>query len=200
MKSVKAIALSISLVVLMATSSFATVQTSWSLDTGSPAGGWYNTYLDSTSIPVDPSGIWRASQTGLTTGSYQLSLEGVGRGNWSANPGASTFEVFRTGYTLKTAEGRVGGVVDYSFSNVGPSEFAFKITYNLPNISTATGIYNLSAYAYGESYDIANPAQWKLTSATVSKTPIPAAALLLGSGLAGLFGVTRARKFRGSAA
>lgn len=64
---------------------------------------------------------------------------------------------------------------------------------------TTDGIYSFQ-FLSGAASGASNPADWSLVSATLknsnppASTPIPAAALLLGSGLLGLFGVNKARK------
>lgn len=76
----------------------------------------------------------------------------------------------------------------------GTSSASWTVSYDV--LYNAAGIYNFSSYLKTPGAS----SSWTLTSATLSnpaKTPIPAAGLLLGSGVLGLFGLGKARRKRG---
>ncbi|KAF0233731.1 MAG: hypothetical protein FD177_1372 [Desulfovibrionaceae bacterium] len=183
---------SLMLIVVCASSGYALT-----IDLPVTSGKWYGTYIDSAFNPVDLTQKWSASQT-LGAGTYELKLDITTRGVWSSVPATDSFEFFAAGSTLKEGGKKYGGSYAEYIVNDGSGNKGYVFTYTLPAITAASGIYAFSAFSVGESYGGPSPAEWKMNSASVSKTPIPAAFLLLGSGLVGLFGVKRVR--RGSAA
>lgn len=177
MKKFKALFTSLALLLVCASSGFAAIDAPW-IFTGDTTK-YYNT-SDNLILEFGSAGKPAAPGTGVLT----LSLDIVAN-NWNA-------------FTLKQHFNTVGEslVQDLYVSPVG-SAFHFE----LPVLTDKSGIYQFELFSTGKA---SSTAYWELSKAQLSnsepsKTPLPAAILLFGSGLVGMFGVNKVRR-RGSSA
>jgi len=128
---------------------------------------------------------------------------------WTENvvvPVGTSSAVFNMGVTLNgawntsiTSFQALASGVNGAITNIYTPNSNLTPSIQIPITLSGAGTYTLSAQSIGA---LGNDASWTINSASVtttpSKTPIPAAALLLGSGILGLFGVNKARKGQGS--
>lgn len=187
MKRTKIALLSLAILLVSVTSSFATVVPGvWSGTTGQLYNG----------DVFNPSEL---SNLSVQAGTYTFNVSGVASGFW----GVQVIPASTAPYYTLMAEA-VGGFANSSpivfgtFSHSGTSVDPFSTS---ASFGLATGIYSFKLVSAGSE----TASWWSPTSASISgsqpigKAPIPAAALLLGSGVLGLFGVNKTRKTRSRA-
>ncbi|MDO9083407.1 MAG: hypothetical protein Q7U56_09000 [Humidesulfovibrio sp.] len=171
MKKLTLVVMSLALLLVTATSSFAAI-----IDVA--GAGPYANYQ-----------TWSMNYTPTAgTLTADLNLNIMLTGTW--NTGADDWQVFVMGVG-KTAK------KTFLYSTDDASYYTASLSIPLlPVPADGVGVYALSAKSFGDNAD----ARWSIVSGSniTSTTPIPAAFLLLGSGLVGLFGVKRVR--RGNAA
>jgi len=174
MKSCKALFMSLALLVACATSSFATeITTVTPLNT---SGDYYMGQPWSQTVDI---------AAGVTSAKLDMVVNMLG-GSWN------TSEEKKTLVYMSAASG-----TDIFFNNhpdIGSGTFTISSMFD---ISSGPGLYALKVIA-NDIWGDNNEAHWTINSATLTTTkaatPIPAAFLLLGSGLLGLFGVNKSRK------
>ncbi len=117
-----------------------------------------------------------------STTPLQLTLQFTATGLGSDN-------IFLVGGTKGLGSTGIGTTSESFAPLSGSGTLSFDVVHN------PSGIYAFTAYILSNSYDTA---AWTMTKATLdvktATTPIPAAGLLLGSGLLGLFGIGKARR------
>ncbi|HWR04302.1 MAG TPA: hypothetical protein VN419_09805 [Humidesulfovibrio sp.] len=174
MKSCKALFMSLALLVVCATSGFASpVVNTIPLST---AGDYYMGQEWQDSVTIAP---------GVTSAYFKMNVNLLG-GSWNTNAEKDHLVLF------SAASGNDIFIVGH---HPNGNEGTFDITGYL-NLVTGPGLYALSVVA-NDIWGANEAAHWTINSAsltTTSPTPIPAAFLLLGSGLLGLFGVNKSRK------
>jgi len=175
MRSCKALFMSLALLVAFATSSFATeITTVIPLNT---SGDYYmgQEWTDSTVIAP-----------GTTSAYFSMNVNLLG-GSWNTNDEKDHLVMFSAAS---------GSEIFITHHHPDGNEGTFDITGML-DLASGPGLYALSVIANDLWGDNA-AAHWTVNSATLTTTsaatPIPAAFLLLGSGLLGLFGVNKSRK------
>lgn len=183
MKSARVYALSLLLLVLCASSAFATVTTTTSvIDLNSPA--------DTHAYTVNPMETWSKTITldkNVISADFNMNISL--HGPWN-----------NTGL-LPSLAVMVGSSNEQILYSGMPTGSTLPITGSL-NLTSGGGVYTFLVRAYDMSGQFGSffantGANWTINSASVtttSKTPLPAAVLLLGSGLVGLLGVNRFRR------
>ncbi len=173
MKKARVLAICLTVLLVSATSSFAAVI--WSETPAAP--------ISYANHATNKLALWSATTPVLsgTSASFPLTL---------------TLEFATSGFATAPrmfAKGASSGGESYLLTAGSASwKKNFIVDYK------SSGVYAFSAYV--ESFNPANAAgTWAFKSATLSDTkpattPIPAAGLLLGSGLLGLFGIGKARR------
>jgi hypothetical protein len=173
MKNLRRLLTGVIMLAILATSglAFATTTTVIPLNT---AGDYYMGQEWHDSVTIAP---------GVTSAEFNMNVNLLG-GTWD-----TTEEKNHLGYFSAAANSNIFIDHHHPDGNVG----TFLITGML-DLTSGPGVYALSAIAndiWGENLT----AHWTINSASVttqsSATPIPAAFLLLGSGLAGLFGLKK---------
>lgn len=177
MKSCKALFMSLALLVAFATSSFALalpdVITVTQLNT---AGDYYMGETWTQDVIIAP---------GVTSAQFNMNVNMLG-GSWN------TSELKNALVYMSAASGT--NIFFNNHPDVGTGTFTLT---GMLDLTSGPGLYALSVIANDIWGDNAE-AHWTINNAclttTSAATPIPAAFLLLGSGLLGLFGVNKSRK------
>ncbi len=172
MKKARVLAICLTVLLVSATSSFAAVI--WTA-TGTPSV-YQNNYINPSSKWA--SGVLDLSKVQGAAGPLTLTL------SFTTDDVLGKTKLYVDGTRVDgRAASWVYGKTDMVFTQ--PVDVAFN----------SKGVYSLSAYF---TMSGSPAATWTLTGATLSNsqptTPIPAAGLLLGSGLLGLFGIGKARR------
>lgn len=183
MKPYKMGMLSFVLLVLCVSNAFASVATTTSvIDLNSPA--------DTKAYFANPMETWSKTLTfdsDVLSANFNMNISL--NGPWNTNGQLSTLAVM------------VGSSNEQILYSGLPAGNTLTISSPL-TLTPGGGVYTFLVRAYDMSgtlgaYFANKEANWTINSATVtttSKTPIPAAALLLGSGLVGLLGINRFRR------
>jgi len=189
MKMYKSLLMSAALLVVFATSSFALPAVDpYDLYGNNYVSGTETVYNKGDGVNITFGSVGNPAFIG-TGGVIHLDVMITLKSVWD-NVGKLTAKFYEEGSDqIQTAviTGSIGGVMTLIFSNI-PEQ--------------TSGIYSFLLHSEATGKNLAD---WTLNFATLkdppAATPIPAAFLLLGSGLLGLFGVNKSRKLgKGSAA
>lgn len=176
MKKLTLVVMSLALLLVTATSSFAAIITI----PGST--GW------------DKFTPWSADVTlapGTDSAFLTLNLQLLG--DWNTSTSLRKTLARLDGFT---GEREILGIVGLQPVSTGSSFYT--VSGYIPLVDYKGGVYSLGLASSGPAFPGSTLAAFNVVSGSVATTPIPAAFLLLGSGLVGLFGVKRVR--RGNAA